>query len=458
MINYDKLAINDPKDLVYGIDPNPITTRRGVKLGQGDLTPELNYTLPPMPVNESTIAEAQKIYKDMTVGVLQRCVDLGQDQMVLELETVPDYTEHPEWGAEASKIVVDLMDEYKEKYGLKAAYRATPNDMREMMRPPVMRSASSYWDGMVKLFQADADLKSDFISIESTGGKELNDEALINADIRGVIFAMGVAGARDMEYLWGKINEICKGTEMTAAGDSSCGFANTAMVLADKGFIPTTFSAVVRVASVPRALIAYRMGSTGLSKDCEYAGPYVKAITGCPIAMEGRMACGAHLTHVGNIPMYAADTWSNESIQQVKLLSGFAPTAGMEQLIYDCRMANTMAKLGKRNDLAEAMVESDAPYNAQAYILKPEVVIEVSKAIISETLPLMQMKKGCAKVIEILDAAIKDGKLACPERDAAYLERMADAIDEIPDTEEEFYEDIKDELPADKWIPAEYGF
>jgi hypothetical protein len=33
---------------------------------------------------------------------------------------------------------------------------------------------------------------------------------------------------------------------------------------------------------------------------------------------------------------------------------------------------------------------------------------------------------------------------------------MADAIDEIPDTAEEFYEDIKDELDETKYRPEEY--
>ncbi|MDK2962392.1 MAG: methanol---5-hydroxybenzimidazolylcobamide Co-methyltransferase, partial [Eubacteriaceae bacterium] len=38
---------------------------------------------------------------------------------------------------------------------------------------------------------------------------------------------------------------------------SACGFANTAMILAEKGFIPHVFAAVIRVAAVPRALVAF---------------------------------------------------------------------------------------------------------------------------------------------------------------------------------------------------------
>ena len=73
----------------------------------------------------------------------------------------------------------------------------------------------------------------------------------------------------------------------------------------------------------------------------------MKAITGMPIAMEGKTAACAHLSALGNIAACVCDMWSNESVQNVKLLSAPAPVAYMEQLIYDCRLLNEAAADGK---------------------------------------------------------------------------------------------------------------
>ena len=61
----------------------------------------------------------------------------------------------------------------------------------------------------------------------------------------------------------------------------------------------------------------------------------MKAIAGVPISMEGRTAACAHLSPVGNIAQALCDCWSNESVQNVRLLSAFAPTVSLEQLAYD---------------------------------------------------------------------------------------------------------------------------
>ena len=454
--HFTSMAITNPDELTYGIAPKPFVTQNGIVIGGGDVYPELNFTLPPMKVNDETIGKANKIYKDMIDGVLKRAADLGQDKVVVEFETVPDFTLNPRYGLETTKLLLDAEREAEARYGIKCALRFTPNDTREMSRPPKMREGK-YYDDMMYFFEEAAKLGPDWISIESTGGKELNDEALVNADIRRVIFALGACSCTDMEFLWGKVSDICAGTKMAVGGDSSCGFANTAMVLAEKGFIPRTFAAVVRVATVPRALVAYEMGAVAPSKDCEYVGPYIKAITGAPVAMEGRMASCAHLSPIGNIAIASADLWSNESIQQVRLLSDMAPIVGMEQLIFDCRMLNTASRMGQRGTMRDIMIESDAPLDVQGYVLKPEVVLQLSEEIIKYEDDFMRTKAAAAKTVELLQNAIDNGKVACADRDAAWLDMMADAIDEIPDDKMEFYEEMKDEIEDGAFLPEGYG-
>ncbi|WPK76476.1 methyltransferase MtaB domain-containing protein [Eubacterium callanderi] len=453
---FDKLAINNLDDFIYGTCPNPVTTKSGMVIGGGTVYPEINFTLPGMDVNDQTIDKALSIYSNIIDGVLKRAAELYAPGVLVEFETVPDFTEHPQYGIDANRILLNGIKEAADKYGLKAALRTTPNDLREMSRPPVMRGGK-YWDTMLELYEQCAKDGSDFLSIESTGGKEINDEALVKADIRKAIFAMGVLGCRDMEYLWGNLVKLSDANGCFAAGDSACGFANTAMVLAEKGFIPHVFAAVMRVVAVPRALVAFEQGAVGPSKDCAYEGPYLKAITGSPIAMEGKTAAGAHLSPVGNIAAAVADTWSNESIQQIKLLSEMAPVVGMEQLVYDCRLMNVAKEKGQGLMMRDLLVESDAPLDVQAWVLRPDVVLKIAGGLVKEQDNFLRTKLAAKLTINELRDAIKAEKVKADRRDMKWLDKMEKAVDKIPDDPEQFYAEIKPELDMDKWHPEGYG-
>ncbi len=98
--------------------------------------------------------------------------------------------------------------------------------------------------------------------------------------------------------------------------------------------------------AVPRSLVAFEQGAIGPSKDCAYEGPYLKAITGFPISLEGAEAAVAHLSPIGNIAKAVPDLWSNESVNNIKLLGGMAPTVSVEQLIYATRLMNSASSHG----------------------------------------------------------------------------------------------------------------
>ncbi|MDD4691646.1 MAG: methyltransferase MtaB domain-containing protein [Eubacterium aggregans] len=455
-IKFDKCAISDLEDFVYGSCPKPVTTKGGLVIGGGTVYPEINFTLPGMDVNDDTIGKANTIYTNIIDGVLKRAAELHAPGVLVEFETVPDFTENPQYGIDVNRILLNGMKEAGEKYGLKTAIRTTPNDLREMSRPPVMRGGK-YWDTMLALYEQCAKDGSDFLSIESTGGKEINDDALVKADIRKAIFALGVLGSTDMEFLWGNLVKLAEENNCYAAGDSACGFANTAMVLAEKGFIPKVFAAVMRVVAVPRALVAFEQGAVGPSKDCAYEGPYLKAMTGSPIAMEGKSAAGAHLSPIGNIAACVCDTWSNESIQQVKLLSEMAPVVGMEQLVYDCRLMNTATEKGQNRMLRDLLAESDAPLDVQAWVLKPDVVLKISKELVKVQDKFLQTKLAAKLTINELRDAMKAEKVLYDRRDMKWLDKMEKAVDKIPDDKEKFYEEMKSSLDFDKFLPGEYG-
>ena len=453
-----KLAITEIDCFNFGQAPRPVRCGRGLEIGNGEVVPEINFTLPPIHISEHTWPGIRQQYADMIESVCQRAVDLEVGGLLVEFETLPEMTVRPAWGLEITKILAEALRRFHDKHGLKNALRLTPNDTRELQRPPIMRQGK-YWEGMVEVFRKAADAGADMLSIESTGGKEVCDEALLSADLRGVVFALGVLGARDMAFLWKEIVAACRDTGIVAGGDTACGFANTAMVLADQKFIPSVFAAVVRVATVPRSLVAYEVGAVGPSKDCAYEGPYMKAIAGVPISMEGRTSACAHLSHVGNIAQAVCDCWSNESVQNSRLLSAHAPAVSLEQLVYDCRLMNVASSRSPEDArrLRDWLVDSDAARTPQAWVLRPDVVLRLSEQIMEGKTSYLRTRRAVQAAVLELKRALRAGELRIPEREIPWLDRLGEVADSLPACEAEFYEEMSATPFAAKYLPEQYG-
>jgi len=457
-MNYKELIINNASDLMFGNAPKPVITQRGLQIGGGQVYSELNFTLPPMSINKLTEREVYRHYKEIASGALKRAVELNSKGVILEFETLMEMTKTPSIGIEIVSIMNEICEDYYVKYGLASEIRLTPNDLREFERPAKQRT-SELLKPMFELFEKGALAGGDLLSIESTGGKEVSDSALMMCDIKGMFFAMTVLGVRDMQFLWKNIVEIANKTGKIAAGDSACGFANTAMVLAEKKFIPRIFSAVVRVISVVRSIVAMEEGAIGPDKDCGYEGPFIKAITGIPISMEGKTAACAHLSPLGNISCACADVWSNESVQNIKLLSGMAPTAYMEQLEYDSRLLNQALTEGKDTSrmLQNLLVNSDINTDPQALILAPENVIRISKQLIKGDSYIENAKNGALESLNIIEEALDSGKMKLNEMETVYIPMLRDDIESIPADESQFIDMMLPVLDQSKFTLSEYG-
>lgn len=455
---YSELAVADPRELIFGIAPRPVKTRRGLLIGGGAVYPELNFTLPVMNIDDDTLPEVRRHYAETVAEALRRAHELHCEGVVFEFETLLEMTRRPQIGIDLTRIMNDICEEWFAKNGMKSELRLTPNDTRDFDRPPRMRTGGHMAE-MLELFEGGASAGGDFLSIESTGGKEVHDDALMTGDIRLAFFALIVLGVRDMRFLWRRIVEVARRTGRIPGGDTACGFANTAMVLAEQGYISRMFAAIDRVISVVRTLVAHEEGALGPDKDCGYEGPYLKAIAGIPISMEGRTAACAHPSPVGNIASAACDLWSNESIQHIKLLGGMATTISMEQLIYDVRLMNRAAQHGPdvRRMFRDLNVESDAPFDPQAVVLEPEVVVDVAGRMVAGAHPIDAAKRGALRALEILAERYRDGALALPEREAVYIDRMREDLESIPEDESEFVEMMLPELDPAKVVLKEYG-
>ncbi|HMA82281.1 MAG TPA: methyltransferase MtaB domain-containing protein, partial [Candidatus Binatia bacterium] len=447
--------------LVFGSARYPVTRQSvsgTVAIGNGAVIPEVNFTLPDgTSINEHSIdTEIRPLFVEMVRKILERSVDLGQQHLLLEFEQLFELTLNPGWGAGVTHDIKKVMIEFLQKYGLNSALRVTIADIREKTRPPQMRTGQEL-SQMLAAFRECAQAGADILSIESTGGKEVSDTALLNADMEGLAFALGILAPADMAFLWRHIVDICRQYGVIPGGDTACGFANTAMQLAHQKMLPKVLAAVVRLMSAPRSLVAVEQGAAGPLKDCGYENPIIKAITGVPIAMEGSVAACAHSSMLGNIVNAWTDLVSNESVQHVRLLGGFAPAVSAEQLIYTCRLMNAATSRGTARELRDTFVASDLFGDPQALMLAPDVMFEAAKRIIAAGPDSYQRTLAMTRLaLETMRAAASANKLSLGQREERWLQRLETAAAQLPQDAQELTRAASKTYEG-AFLAAEYG-
>jgi methanol--5-hydroxybenzimidazolylcobamide Co-methyltransferase len=430
------LSIGDSSGLMFGRATKPVTCGFGLEIGKGQVFPELNFTLPTMRLDESSWKDVLAHYEEIGSIIRRAAPRLKLPGLMVEFELLPPMTEHPDWGAEITAVLHRHLKQVHEESGLLCAMRVTPTDIRDVTRPPDLRSGKPV-DELLQSFQQCAAAGADVLSIESVGGKEVHDEALLYGDVEGIIFALGVLAPRDMDFLWGHIVEICSERNIVPGADSACGFANTAMQLSSQGMLPEVLASVVRAASAVRSLVAYECGARGPSKDCAYEGPILKAITGTPIAMEGKSASCAHFSPVGNVAAAMCDLWSNESVQNVRLLSGPAPEAYLELLAYDCRLFNKALESGTEHIYQDLLVDSDVHLSPQAFVLSPASTERIASAIVKESSHYAMTLAAAREAVELLREAGQKKELQLNPREVEWLARISRSLDTLPADEQQ---------------------
>jgi methanol--5-hydroxybenzimidazolylcobamide Co-methyltransferase len=161
---------------------------------------------------------------------------------------------------------------------------------------------------------------------------------------------------------------------------------------------------------------------------------------------------------LGNIAAMAADAWSNESVESVRLLGGMAPTCSLEQLAYDCRLfdqALADGPVGART-LRDWLVRSDAPLDPQAFVLTPDSVFAIAAAIVAEPDSYRAGVAAAGRALGLLREGAAAGAVRIDARELPWLDSMEDALASLPSGEDAFIERMLAEVDTAKFRAGDY--
>lgn len=450
-----QMAYKSGAEMMFGTAKKPVTTKRGIVIGGGFVHPEV---VPhPRPGSEKTMKTLLREYERANGDALERMVIVGHPTLQIENEHVYQMTHNPKWGGEIAAQTARQMDDYLQKYGLKASYRSTPADLR---KPDMhhMRE-SDYTHEIIESFKEVAKY-ADIVSIESMGGKEIFDHAIIRNDIAGILFGIGVLGSIDMEWMWDQIVAIAKQNNCIPGGDTNCSEANTAMFMAGgmtSKDVPHVIAALSRAISAARTLVAYECGATGPTKDCAYEDPIIKAMTGVPISCEGKASACAHSDLCSNLIMAVTDLWSNEAVEYHDMFGATTTSVFAEILGYDCAILNSAIELGHQEALKEVLVNSDMYRDSHSLILAPDNAWEIGNAIVQNRSKgfYASAKAAALKAGEIIQG---DPKMKLTGHEKTALDNAMNDLRKLPEKEGDFTDQCLSKYKNVKGFnPKSYG-
>ena len=456
---YTSMAYANADDMTFGVSKHPVKAGLGLEIGAGYTIPEVNYA--PRPEAGASKEKLVKEYERITTDIMARMVQVGFPAVILETEHVQQMSNNPSWGAEVAHAQKTIMEEYHDEYGIKCALRHTIGDIRE--NSDFLQLRGDKYSVFLEAFEECAKAGADLLSVESMGGKEVFDYAVLRNDIGGMLYAIGCLGSIDMEMIWTDIAAIAKKTGTVAAGDTDCAQANTAMFIAggllDKN-LAHTLAILARAISAPRSLVAYESGAVGPGKDCGYENIIVKAITGMPMTQEGKTSTCAHSDVMGNLIMQCCDCWSNESVEYHGEFGGTTVQCWSETLAYDCALMNTALETKNDKILRDLLMLSDRYRDPQSYVLAYDNAYKVGQAIVKDGDNIyLRAKNAAVECCNIVSEGAA-GKLSLSRFETKALADAKASLDALPDDMDKFMDDCVTKYKSEVkvFLPENYGF
>lgn len=439
MKRFTRMVYKNPEEIVFGRAKFPVSQRWNIQFGAGYVVPEVKVA--PQEGSEASKEKMVAECRNIAQSACQRAVSVGLPTFMLEQEHVFQQTNNPEWAAECTQIQAEVLENYYDEYGIRVSLRQTPADIRLEERAPGLRG-SDYDNKVNESLEACAANGASDICIESMGGKSVSDYGISRGDIKATLFGIGVLGSIDMEYVWDKIVNICKKYDCRPGGDTDCAQANTAMFMAggllDKDIAHTT-AALARAIGAARSLVAVECGAIGPLKDCGYENPIIKAISGVPIATEGKNAVCAHSDLMGNLIAGVTDVWSNESVYHRQEMGGTTPEVWLQATGFEAALMNTALQTETAETLRDIYTLTDKYRDPQALILAYDNAYRIGEAIVNYGKdPYMRARAAALEAGKIINEASEAGKLYLTRFERDSLDNALKVLEELPMDADQF--------------------
>lgn len=439
MKRYNKMEYGSPEEMAFGHAKYPVKGKSGIEFGAGYVVPAVKVAPGEGTENskESMVNECANIARSAAM----RAVNIGLPSFMVEQEHISQQTNNPDWAGECTAAQVEILEKYQDEYGIKYALQATPADIRDEEKGSGFRTSEQYQNVMESIEQS-AENGATVIGIETTGGKSVSDYGISRGDIKAILFGIGVLGSIDMEFMWTEISKICKKHNAICGGDTNCSQSNTAMFLAggltDKD-CSHTFAAIARAIGAANSLVAVEAGATGPLKDCGYENPIVKAITGVPIATEGKNAVCAHSDLMGNLIAGVTDVWSNESVYHREEMGGTTPEVWLQATGFEAALMNTAIQTEEEKVLRDVYTLTDKYRDPQALILAYDNAYRIGEAIIEYADdPYKRSISAALEACSIINEAIDSKKMYLTRFERDTLDSARKTLEKLPDDGDKF--------------------
>ncbi|WP_288652906.1 methanol--corrinoid protein co-methyltransferase MtaB [uncultured Methanosphaera sp.] len=435
---FTKMENKSADDLVFGKAANPVEYGFGVKLGVGEVVP--NIKVAPAEGSETSVEGMVATCKNIAFSACDRAAAVGLPTVQIEQEHVAQQTKSREISAKTTAVQIEQLEELHDKYGTKTSLMSTIADIRE---EDMGGLRGSDFDVMMdESFEACAENGTSILCVETIGGKVVSDYGISRGDIRAILYGIGLLGSIDMEYMWTKISDIASHHDCVPGGDTDCAQANTAMFLGGgltSKNVSHTLAAVARAISGARSLVAVECGAVGPLKDCGYENPIVKAVGGVPICAEGKNATCAHSDLMGNLACAVVDCWSNESVYNREEMGGPTPGVWLQSLGYECALMNTATQIGTNKQLRDTYVLADKYRDPQGVILAYDNAYKIGEAITAEGEDIYLRSRAAAiRAMELINEAVDEKRILLTRFERDTLDSTMKTYEQLPDDKDKF--------------------
>ncbi len=439
MKNFTKMETESVNDLVFGKAKHPSEYGFGVKLGIGEVVP--NIKVAPAEGSETSVEGMVGTCKNIAFSACDRGAAIGLPTVQIEQEHVAQQTKSREISEKTTAVQVELLEEMHDKYGTKTALMSTVADIRE---EDMGGLRGSDFDVMMdESFEACAENGASILCVETIGGKVVSDYGISRGDIRAILYGIGLLGSIDMEYMWTKIVDVAgKYNYCVPGGDTDCAQANTAMFLAGgltSKNVSHSLAAIARAIAGARSIVAAECGAEGPTKDCGYENPIVKAVAGIPICAEGKNATCAHSDLMGNLACATVDAWSNESVYNREEMGGPTPGVWLQSLGYECALMNTATKIGKENDLRDMYTLADKYRDPQSLVLAYDNAYRIGEAIVADGEDIyLRARAAALTACDIINEAVDLKRMYLTRFERDSLDSAQKTIEQLPEDQDKF--------------------